>query len=269
MARGGPGGTSSGRCRRRLLFGAGRRGRARRPRLDSPASSCAAFQSPVLSSQSARERGDKSGGSSPRAAAATERSSVTGSIYARALAPATARPPRGQRLAGPASNRRARGSGSRRARRARRRPPAGLRRRTRPGAGSGFRAGRGPPTGFRRRRAGGRRGDAQVGLAAAGVDDPTLCAGGAFERAHHRGPDRHHPPVARACLGDGPRGRRRDLERLGERQRGVDRRIAGRAQSGRVGERRPTDAAAAQREQISHDSGRPADGISNAQGRVA
>ena len=73
--------------------------------------------------------------------------------------------------------------------------------------------------------------------------------GRALERAHDGGPDRHHAAAARACLGDGPRGRRRNLERLGERQRGVDRRIAGRAQPGRVGERRPADAAAAQREQ--------------------
>ena len=150
--------------------------------------------------------------------------------------------------------RRARGSGSRRAGgfSCGRLPPAGPRPRTRPGVGSGLACAAWAPERMpstTRAREGGR-GTAGGGLAAAGADDSVVLLGRSLERAHDGGPDRHHPSVARACLGDGPRGRGWNLERLGERKRRVDRRVAGRAQPGRVGERRPADASnVSQREQ--------------------
>ena len=93
--------------------------------------------------------------------------------------------------------------------------------------------------------------------------------GRALERAHDGGPDGDHAAAARARLGDGPRGRRRDVERSGS---GSAASIAGSPVALRPAawvsdaQRTPRRRSASR---ISQDSGRPADGISNAQGRVA
>ena len=90
----------------------------------------------------------------------------------------------------------------------------------------------------------------EVGLAAARPQHAVARRRGrAFQRAHHRRPDSDDAAAARARLGHGAHGRRRDVVALGQRQRGVDRRIARRAQPGGVGQRRPAHALAPQRQQ--------------------
>ena len=111
--------------------------------------------------------------------------------------------------------------------------------------------------------------DAQVGLAATGADDAGALRGGALERAHDGGADGDDAAAAGARLGDRARGRGGDLERSasGSAASSAGSPVAlSPAAWVSEAQRTPRRRSASR---ISHDSGRPADGISNAQGRAA